>query len=139
MSNTKMSKKTFGRDKNTETAEKLLQKGRTAYKAEDFEAAAEFFRKAAERGNVNAQCNLGICYDKGIGVEQDSVEAAKWFRKAAEQGDAEAQCNLGRFYDYGIGVGQDSVEAVKWPEPQYQCHSIEPGPSRLLVWRFLCY
>lgn len=55
MSNTKMSKKTSGRDKNTETAEKLLQKGRTAYKAEDFEAAAEFFRKAAEQGHPWAE------------------------------------------------------------------------------------
>ena len=44
MSNTKMSRKTSGREKNIETAEELLQKGKTAYKAEDFETAAEFFR-----------------------------------------------------------------------------------------------
>ena len=114
MSNTKMSKKTFGRDKNTETAEKLLQKGRTAYKAEDYETAAEYFKKAAEQGNVDAQCNLGICYDKGIGVEQDSVEAAKWFRKAAEQGIAASQFNLGVCYMTGEGVQESGSEGIKW-------------------------
>jgi TPR repeat protein len=30
--------------------------------------------------------NLGVCYRKGEGVEQDDAEAERWFRKAKECG-----------------------------------------------------
>ncbi len=71
------------------------------------------FRRA-EKGDANAQFVLGLKYDTGKGVPQDSAEAAKWYRKAAEQGHAEAQFNLGILYDEGRGVRQDYAEAVKW-------------------------
>lgn len=71
-------------------------------------------RKAAERGEVNAQCNLGLAYYLGSGVTKDLVEAVKWFRKAAEQGNAEAQFNLGITYWFGDGVTKNPVEAVNW-------------------------
>eukprot|EP00729_Bicosta_minor_P032469 gene32469-biopygen20871 len=60
------------------------------------------------------QCNLGVIYDTGKGVEQDHVEAVKWFRKSAEAGYADAQFNLGNMYRIGEGVEQDHVAAVKW-------------------------
>ncbi len=34
-------------------------------------------RKDAERGNANAQYNLGVMYAKGLGVTQNDVDAAK--------------------------------------------------------------
>eukprot|EP00729_Bicosta_minor_P022491 gene22491-biopygen729 len=64
-----------------------------------------------------AQCNLGIMYANGKGVEKDHVEAAKWYRMAgmaAEAGDAIAQFNLGIFYYNGEGVDQDFYKALKW-------------------------
>ena len=96
MSNTKKSRKTSCCDNNAETAEELLQKGKTAYKAKDFETAAKYFKKAAELGNADAQFFLGVCYDKGIGVGQDSAEATKWIRKSAEQGVEQAKAALKR-------------------------------------------
>ena len=74
----------------------------------------KFLIKAAEKGNVTAQYNLGKCYYNGEGVNQDYAEAARWYRKAAEQGAAAAQCDLGICYYYGQGVKQDYGEAVKW-------------------------
>ncbi len=72
-------------------------------------------RKAAERGDANAQCNLGIAYYVGAGsVAKDTNEAVKWFRKAAEQVHTEAQFNLGIAYWSGEGVRKDQVEAVNW-------------------------
>jgi tetratricopeptide (TPR) repeat protein len=50
----------------------------------------------AERGDAEAQYNLGAMYFYGKGVSQNDVEAAKWFRKAAEQGHAGASSILGR-------------------------------------------
>ena len=47
---------------------------------------AELYRKAAERGNAEAQYMLGLCYGTGKGVEVDQAEAKKWYRKASEQG-----------------------------------------------------
>ena len=42
--------------------------------------------QAAERGDAQAQFNLGVMYDKGRGVSQDDAEAFKWYRQAAERG-----------------------------------------------------
>ncbi len=54
--------------------------------------AADFaeWRKKAETGDANAQFNLGVMYDNGMGVPKDDAEAAKWYRLAAEQGNAMA-------------------------------------------------
>ena len=49
---------------------------------------------AAEKGDSDAQLNLGVMYFKGQGTPQDYGEALKWYRKAAEQGYATAQNNL---------------------------------------------
>jgi TPR repeat protein len=57
--------------------------------------AVHWYRKAAEQGYAQAQCNLGVMYANGLGVEKDAVQAVHWFRKAAEQGHAQAQHNLG--------------------------------------------
>ena len=54
------------------------------------EDKTEQWRKAAERGDAEAQYWLGRCYYFGEGVAWDRAEAVKWFRKAAEQGDASA-------------------------------------------------
>ena len=61
-----------------------------------------------------AQCLLGMCYDRGLGLEKSDAEAVKWYRKSAEQGNATAQFNLGWMYQKGRGVEQSNVEAVKW-------------------------
>ena len=74
----------------------------------------EAIRTRANAGDAEAQFNLGVMYDAGLGVPQDLVEAVAWYRQAAEQGDADAQYNLGVAYANGLGVPQDLVEAVAW-------------------------
>ena len=56
--------------------------------------APDGYLAAAEQQCAPAQCNLGLCYDSGRGVEAQQ-EAVKWFMKAARQGDKTAQHNLG--------------------------------------------
>ena len=65
-------------------------------------------------GHAEAEYNLGIMHDEGLGIPQDHAEAAKWYRKAAEQGYARAQLDLGFMYSYGEGVPQDYVQAHMW-------------------------
>ncbi len=55
------------------------------------EEAVKWYRKAAEQGVAEAQCNLGLCYLDGNGVAQNKVKGVMWLRKAAEQGNAEAK------------------------------------------------
>ena len=68
----------------------------------------------AEKGDAEAQYNLGHCYYNGEGVEKDFAQAAKWYRKAAEQNHASAQNNLGVRYANGQGVEKDYAEAYAW-------------------------
>lgn len=49
----------------------------------DFAAAAEWYRKAAERQHSAAQIALGSLYETGRGVPQDAQEALRWYRRAA--------------------------------------------------------
>jgi TPR repeat protein len=71
-------------------------------------------RRLAERGNVEAQYNVGLMYEQGYGVSRDLKKAATWFRKAALQGEASAQYRLGSLYYQGQGVPKDLHQAAEW-------------------------
>ena len=79
-----------------------------------FAANIDELKKAAEQGDADAQCNLGLCYAKGDGVERNPTEAIKWWRKAAEQKNVKSQCNLGLCYLHGDGIERNPTEAIKW-------------------------
>jgi len=91
-----------------------FQKGVAAYDSGDFATALREWRPLAEKGDADAQFNLGVMYSKGQGVPQDYKTAVKWYTLAAEQGVASAQTNLGWMYDKGYGVKQDNVYAHMW-------------------------
>ena len=71
-------------------------------------------RQAAEKGDAEAQFNLGNMYADGRGVLKDEAEAVRWYHQAAEQGHAWAQYSLGASYTNGEGVPKDEAEAVRW-------------------------
>ena len=58
---------------------------------QDKQEAVKWYRKAAEQGDPDAQCNLGVCCANGEGVKQNVQEAVKWFRQSAEQGNENAK------------------------------------------------
>jgi TPR repeat protein len=73
----------------------------------------------AERGFVDAQYNLGVCYAKGDGVPKDSQMAICWLEKSAEQGFANAQFLLGTYYDIHrcfdlLALIEDKGKAAYW-------------------------
>jgi TPR repeat protein len=80
----------------------------------DYTEALRLCRPLAEQGEAKAQTALGVIYEQGQGVTQDSTQAASWFRKAAEQGEPVAQTALGVMYESGIGVPPDNVLACMW-------------------------
>src|SRR5262249_32110800 len=83
--------------------------------AKDEATALEWFRKAAEQGEVDGLRNLADSYQLGHGVARDQGEAMHWYEKAAEAGDAKSQYNVGWAYMKGEGVGKDKKLGEKWP------------------------
>jgi len=77
-------------------------------------AAAKDLRKSAEAGDAAAQYRLGLLYDEGSGVPQNSIQAKEWFEKAATQGHARAQLHLGMVYLAGDGAPQSAQMALIW-------------------------
>jgi TPR repeat protein len=92
------------------------QSGIKAFNSGDFEMAFKEFLAEAQKGNADAQNDVGAMYNLGQGVSQDHAKAVQWFRKAAEQGHAQAQNNLGKSYLKGQGVPQDYSKAIQWYE-----------------------
>ena len=87
-------------------------------------------RQAADRGDAEAQYQLGILYRDGEEVPQDPAEATRRFLAASKQGhagaqweltqdDASAQFHLGHAYCGGgsyldVPVPKDPAEGVRW-------------------------
>ena len=71
-------------------------------------------KKAAEKGNPQAQFELGRMYGNGDGLPQDYVAATDWLERAAKQNHAKAQESLGSIYANGVGVKQDFPTARSW-------------------------
>jgi TPR repeat protein len=95
-------------------AAKTINEAFAAYGRGDYATALRLLRPLADKGNANAQYNLGNMYMDGQGVPQNDAEAVKWFRRAADQGFIDAQSNLGGMYMDGRGVPLNHAEALKW-------------------------
>ena len=88
---------------------------RSSLKSEKYlQRSVALYKKAALRGNAEAQYELAKCYKYGFGINHSYVDAVKWFHKAAEQGHIYAQNELGICYVNGQGVEQSMTEAAKW-------------------------
>ena len=88
--------------------------GVAAYEAGSLPLAFKEFRGAAEEGHVDSQFNLGLMYEKGIGVSKDEKEAVAWYLKAALQGNSNAQYNLAVLYENGRGSDVNFAQAYQW-------------------------
>ncbi len=63
-----------------------LEDADAAITRRDYATALRLIRPLAERGDANAQYNLGVFYDNGLGVPRDKVRAYMWFNLSAAQG-----------------------------------------------------
>ena len=65
------------------------------YENRDYNAAFEYWKKAAALGDANAHHQLSVCYKDGRGVEKDQKRAIHHAEKAAIGGHPGARHNLG--------------------------------------------
>jgi tetratricopeptide (TPR) repeat protein len=78
----------------------------------DFEQAFELFSSAAEHDNPEALFRLGLCFELGLGTEENHVEAVQCYQAAIKLEDATcAYVGLGCCYALGHGVPQNDKEA----------------------------
>jgi TPR repeat protein len=68
----------------------------------------------AENGTAEDKYELGLRYEKGIGVPQSSQDAVRWYRLSAMQGYREGQYKLCELSERGQGLPQDYQEALRW-------------------------
>ena len=76
--------------------------------------AMELLRKAADKGQPDAENALGVMYYTGDGVERDYGRAVGYFRMAAGKGQSDAECFLGTMYYFGEGVERDPALALEF-------------------------
>ena len=75
--------------------------------------ASDWYRKAADQGNPDAQTNLARLYLRGRGVFKDVAKAAELAQKAADQGDPNAYVVLAGMYQSGEGKPRDPARATR--------------------------
>jgi TPR repeat protein len=80
----------------------------------DFAGAVRIWRPLAEKGDVNAQYNMGVMYDLGHGVPMNKAQAAVWYRKAADKGYGTAMLNLADIIIEHARGPADLVPAYTW-------------------------
>ena len=74
--------------------------------------AIEYYRKAEEKGDLDAALELGLYYAEGKYIEKDLKKAFELYKKAAEnENDIEAAFYLGRAYYYGAGTEENDKAA----------------------------
>ena len=75
----------------------------------DVPRAVELYTEAAERGSLNAHCQLGAAYCNGDGVEEDKTRGVHHWQQAAMKGNVGSRHNLG-FVEHGNGNYQLAVQ-----------------------------
>lgn len=78
----------------------------------DREAAAYWYRRAAEKGDFRAAFNYGFMLIHGIGAEADPSEGLRLVRVAAASSIQEAWFELGNLYRLGEHVAIDLPKAL---------------------------
>ena len=88
--------------------------GAPSRRRHDSRSAAGHCATLAEKGQPQAQTDLGLLYAKGIGVDKDYSAAMQWFQRAAGQGSPRAQYYIGMMYERGYGVPRSYDTALDW-------------------------
>lgn len=72
-------------------------------------------QRRAQRGDADAQVDLGAMYELGMGLPRDGIEALRWYRLAADQGNVYGQYFSGLLLGRGrAGVTRDLDAAAGW-------------------------
>jgi TPR repeat protein len=80
----------------------------------DPSAAAGWFLRASQAGNLVATVNLATLYERGHGVAQNFAQAGQLYEVAARQGNGQAAAAIARFMAAGAGTTKNIPSAWAW-------------------------
>jgi uncharacterized protein len=87
-----------------------VKSGIEAWQRSDYSGAVAIWRPLAEKGDADAEFNLGQAYRLGRGVTTNLAAAQTWFERAARQGHLDAETTLGLL----LFQNGDRAEALNW-------------------------
>jgi uncharacterized protein len=94
-----------------------FDEGGAIYAQEDppnYVEAKSWFEHAVQGGSTDGYADLGLLYEKGLGVNKDAAMALNLFNEAARRGSAEGMYRVGVAYFDGLGVQKDLPTACQW-------------------------
>ena len=101
-----------------------VKSGIDAWQRSDYSGAVAIWRPLAEKGDADAEFNLGQAYRLGRGVPTNLAMAKAWFERAASQGHVDAQTTLGLL----LFQNGEQPEGLKWLK-----QAAEQGEPRALL------
>jgi TPR repeat protein len=87
-----------------------VRAGIDAWQRADYSGAVAIWRPLAEKGDADAQFNLGQAYRLGRGVPINLAAAKAWFERAAGQGHVDAQTTLGLL----LFQNGEQADGIRW-------------------------
>jgi TPR repeat protein len=94
----------------TPLSAQTVKAGIDAWQQAEYSRAVEIWRPLAEKGNPDAEFNLGQAYRLGRGVPLNIGAAITWFERAANKGHIDAQTTLGLL----LFQNGDHANGLKW-------------------------
>jgi TPR repeat protein len=95
-------------------SEAQVEWGKSYFRRQEYRQSMEWFLKAAQAGNADAQHWMAYIYHNGIGIQRNFAEAMLWDMKSAANGFSAAMDTIGYMYEHGEGVTIDYSAALKW-------------------------
>jgi hypothetical protein len=87
-----------------------VRAGIDAWQRADYAGAVAIWRPLADRGDADAEFNLGQAYRLGRGVPINLAAAKTWFERAANQGHLDAETTLGLL----LFQNGDQAHGLEW-------------------------
>lgn len=87
-----------------------VKAGIDAWQRSDYAGAVKIWRPLADKGDADAEFNLGQAYRLGRGVATNLAAAKTWFERAADQGHLDAETTLGLL----LFQNNEQADGLKW-------------------------
>jgi len=94
----------------TPVSAQSVKAGIDAWQQGNYSGAIAIWRPLAEKGDADAEFDIGQAYRLGRGVPANVAAAKTWFERAANQGHVDAQTTLGLL----LFQNGDQLEGLKW-------------------------
>ena len=65
----------------------------------DDQVCGMWMKRAAENGHREAQYNLGVMFEKGVGMREDRVQAYRWYKTSYDNGYLRSGDNARKIWD----------------------------------------